>query len=198
MKIERLDHLVLTVRNVEDTCHFYSTVLGLEIIFFESGRRALSLGSQKINLHEAGSEVKPHAQNPTVGSADLCFISDTPLPAVIEHLRPFGVKIIEGPVEHMGALGKIKSIYFRDPDNNLIEVGEYAEQASSVTDKKSNVLAPPPPLSPEAALSTPDVGMRFTPLPPPPNMKPEVAVPVGATDAKQFTPLPPPPPLKHS
>ncbi|HWB59395.1 MAG TPA: VOC family protein [Chthoniobacteraceae bacterium] len=198
MKIERLDHLVLTVRSVEDTCHFYSTVLGMEILFFESGRRALSFGNQKINLHEAGSEIKPHASHPTVGSADLCFISDTPLPAVIEHLRPFGVKIIEGPVEHMGALGKIKSIYFNDPDNNLIEVGEYAEQAASSTDKKSNVMAPPPPISAEVALQAPDVGLRFSPLPPPPAMKPEVAVPVGAGGAKQFEPLPPPPPLKHS
>lgn len=198
MKIERLDHLVLTVRNVEDACHFYSTVLGLEIVFFESGHRALSFGNQRINLHEAGSEMKPHAQNPTVGSADLCFISDTPLPAVIEHLRPFGVKIVEGPVEHMGAMGKIKSIYFRDPDNNLIEVGEYAEQPASATDKKFTALVPPPPLAPEEALVAPDVGMRFTPLPPPPSIKPEVAVPVGAGGAKQFDPLPPPPPLKRS
>jgi catechol 2,3-dioxygenase-like lactoylglutathione lyase family enzyme len=198
MKIERLDHLVLTVRNVEDACHFYSTVLGMEIVFFESGHRALTVGDQRINLHEAGSEMKPHAQNPTVGSADLCFISDTPLPAVMEHLRPFGVKIVEGPVEHTGAAGKIRSIYFRDPDNNLIEVGEYAEQKSAATDKKSSALVPPPPLPPEAALSAPDIGMRFTPLPPPPTLKPEVSVPVGAGGAKQFTPLPPPPPLKKS
>ena len=198
MKIERLDHLVLTVRSVEDTCHFYSTVLGMEIIFFESGRRALSFGNQKINLHEAGSEIKPHASHPTVGSGDLCFISDTPLPAVIEHLKPFGVKIEEGPVEHAGALGKIKSIYFRDPDNNLIEVGEYAEQSSSAADKKSATLVPPPPLAPEEALAAPDVGLRFSPLPPPPAMKPEVAAPVVAGGAKQFDPLPPPPPLKRS
>jgi catechol 2,3-dioxygenase-like lactoylglutathione lyase family enzyme len=196
MKIERLDHLVLTVKNVEDTCHFYSTVLGMEIVFFESGRRALSFGNQKINLHEAGSEIKPHAQNPTVGSGDLCFISDTPLPAVIEHLRPFGVKIEEGPVEHTGAMGKIRSIYFRDPDNNLIEVGEYAEQSSAATDRKSSTLAPPPPLAPEAASTAPDVGLRFSPLPPPPAIKPEVAVPAGG--GRPSNPVPPPPPLKRS
>ncbi len=198
MKIERLDHIVLTVRNVEDACHFYSTVLGLEIVFFESGRRALSFGNQKINLHEAGSEIKPHAQHPTVGSADLCFISDTPLPAVIEHLRPFGVKIEAGPAEHAGANGKIRSIYFRDPDNNLIEVGEYIEKSSSAADKKSSALVPPPPLSEEAAVEAPDTGTRFSPLPPPPVLKPEVAVPVGTGGARQFVPLPPPPPLKRS
>ncbi len=195
MKIERLDHLVLTVRNVEDACHFYSTVLGMEIVFFESGRRALSFGNQKINLHEAGSEIKPHALHPTVGSADLCFISDTPLPAVIEHLRPFGIKIVEGPVEHMGATGKIRSVYFCDPDNNLIEVGEYAEQSSAATDKKSTTLVPPPPLTREAQMAAPDIGMRFTPLPPPPAVQREVAIAAGEP---QYNPLPPPPPLKHS
>jgi catechol 2,3-dioxygenase-like lactoylglutathione lyase family enzyme len=197
MKIERLDHLVLTVRNVEDACHFYSTVLGMEIVFFESGQRALSFGNQKINLHEAGSEITPHAGHPTVGSADLCFISDTPLPAVVEHLRPFGVKV-EGPADHMGANGKIRSIYFRDPDNNLIEVGEYIEQqAGAAADKKSSALVPPPPLAPDRALAAPDVGLRFNPLPPPPS-RPDVAVPVGAGGPPKFEPLPPPPPVKKS
>src|SRR5258706_279944 len=128
MKIESLDHLVLTVRNVEDTCHFYSKVLGMDIEIFESGRRALTFGTQKINLHELGSERKPHAMHPTLGSADLCFISETELTAVMEHLKPFGVKIVEGPVERTGATGKLRSIYFNDPDGNLIEVAELIEK----------------------------------------------------------------------
>src|SRR5271154_1864722 len=87
MKIDRLDHLVLTVRDIEATCQFYSTVLGMKVVTFGSGRRALSFGKQKINLHEAGHEYKPHAEKPTPGSADLCFISAVPLSSVVEHLR---------------------------------------------------------------------------------------------------------------
>ena len=118
---------------------------------------------------------------------------------MIEHLRPFGVKILEGPVEHMGATGKIRSIFFRDPDSNLIEVGEYVEQTASATDKKSNVLVPAAAAGPGGCLAAPDVGFaRVSPLPPPPSLKPEVAVPVGAGGARQSTPLPPPPPLKRS
>jgi catechol 2,3-dioxygenase-like lactoylglutathione lyase family enzyme len=197
MKIERLDHLVLTVRNIEDTCHFYSTVLGMDIVFFESGRRALSFGNQKINLHEAGSEIKPHAAHPTTGSADLCLISDTSLAAFIEHLQPFGVKIVEGPVERTGATGKIRSIYFNDPDQNLIEVAEYVEQTSNAADKKSTTLVPPPPMSAQVAAKAPEVAANFNPMMPPPPVikKAEVAIPAGKVD---FTPLPPPPPLKRS
>lgn len=125
MKIDRLDHLVLTVRNIEATCRFYSTVLGMEVVTFGSGRRALSFGKQKINLHEVGHEFKPHAEKPTPGSADLCFISAVPLSSVVEHLRVCAVTIIEGPVGRTGATGKMRSVYFRDPDQNLIEVSEY-------------------------------------------------------------------------
>jgi catechol 2,3-dioxygenase-like lactoylglutathione lyase family enzyme len=125
MKIARLDHLVLTVRSIEETSRFYSTVLGLEVVNFGSGRRALAFGNQKINLHQAGSEYQPHAGAPTPGSADVCFISAVPLPAVIDHLRACAVPVIEGPVERTGANGKIRSVYFRDPDENLIEVSEY-------------------------------------------------------------------------
>ena len=125
MKIARLDHLVLTVRSIEETSRFYSMVLGMEVVNFGSGRRALSFGNQKINLHEAGKEFQPLAGNPTPGSADLCFISTVPLPAVIEHLRACAVPVIEGPVERTGAKGNIRSVYFRDPDENLIEVSEY-------------------------------------------------------------------------
>jgi catechol 2,3-dioxygenase-like lactoylglutathione lyase family enzyme len=125
MKIDRLDHLVLTARDIDATCRFYSTVLGMEVVTFGTGRRALSFGGQQINLHEAEHEFKPQAEKPTPGSADLCFISAVPLSAVIEHLRVCSVPVIEGPVERTGAIGKIRSVYFRDPDGNLIEVSVY-------------------------------------------------------------------------
>ncbi len=130
MKIDRLDHLVLTVRDIDQTCRFYTMALGMEVVTFGSGRRALSFGSQKINLHEAGHEFKPHAKTPVPGSADLCFISSIPLPAVMEHLIAGTIPIIEGPVERTGATGKIRSIYLRDPDENLIEIAEYIPSAN--------------------------------------------------------------------
>ena len=125
MKIARLDHLVLTVRNIAETSRFYTTVLGLEVVTFGAGRRALAFGEQKINLHEAGREFQPHAGQPTPGSADLCFIAAVPLSEVVAQLRICAVPIVEGPVERTGATGKIRSVYFRDPDQNLIEVSEY-------------------------------------------------------------------------
>jgi len=125
MKIDRLDHLVLTVKDIEATCKFYSTVLGMEIVTFGSGRRALSFGNQKLNLHEAGREYQPHAKYPTPGSADLCFISAMPLSSVLDHLHACAVRVVEGPVERTGATGKIRSVYVRDPDQNLIEISEY-------------------------------------------------------------------------
>ncbi len=125
MKIDRLDHLVLTVREIEATCLFYAKVLGMEVVTFGSGRRALSFGNQKLNLHEAGREFEPHARHPMPGSADLCFISAIPLSLAIEHFRACGVAVLQGPVERAGATGRIRSVYFRDPDHNLIEVSEY-------------------------------------------------------------------------
>jgi len=125
MNINRLDHLVLTVKDIEDTCTFYSKVLGMKEITFGGGRKALAFGNQKINLHEYANEFEPKTLRPTPGSADLCFVTAVPLPEVIEHVRSCGVEIIEGPVERMGALGPITSIYFRDPDGNLIEVSTY-------------------------------------------------------------------------
>lgn len=125
MQIARLDHLVLTVADVELTCTFYERVLGMEVVTFGSGRKALAFGNQKINLHEAGKEFEPKAHRPTPGSADLCFISDTPLTQVIEHLQACSIQIIEGPVPRTGATGSMQSIYFRDPDLNLIEVSNY-------------------------------------------------------------------------
>lgn len=99
----------------------------MNLIVFGGGRKALSFGQEKINLHEAGSEFKPHAANPTPGSADLCFITSTPVVEFAEHLRRNDVEIIEGPVEKSGAFGPIQSVYFRDPDGNLIEVSNYQD-----------------------------------------------------------------------
>jgi len=125
MRIERLDHLVLTVRDIAATCDFYATVLGMEVVTFGAGRKALAFGQQKFNLHEAGREFEPKADRPTPGSADLCLIADGSLNEVIDHLRTCGVPILEGPVKRTGALGPITSVYFRDPDQNLIEVSTY-------------------------------------------------------------------------
>ena len=122
MKISHLDHLVLTVADIETTCKFYQSALNFEVIHFGENRKALQFGTQKINLHQAGKEFKPKAFRPTAGSADLCFIAETPLNEVIAHLQTQQIEIIEGPVQRTGAMGKILSIYFRDPDQNLIEI----------------------------------------------------------------------------
>ncbi len=125
MKINRLDHLVLTVKDIEITAQFYVSVLGMEKETFGTGRLALKYGNQKINLHQVGKEFEPKADKPTAGSADLCFITDVPLNEAMEHVRNCGVEIIEGPVGRIGATGPINSFYFRDPDMNLIEVSNY-------------------------------------------------------------------------
>jgi catechol 2,3-dioxygenase-like lactoylglutathione lyase family enzyme len=127
MKLDRLDHLVLTVRNIETTCTFYSNVLGMDVVIFENGRKALSFGSQKINLHEAGKEFEPKAYRPTPGSADLCFTTTAPIDEVVKRLESSKVRILEGPVKRTGALGVMMSVYFRDPDLNLIEVSNYGD-----------------------------------------------------------------------
>ncbi|BBQ50469.1 VOC family protein [Acinetobacter pittii] len=122
MKISHLDHLVLTVSNIESTCHFYQTVLGFEVITFKDDRKALKFGNQKINLHQQGNEFEPKALQPTPGSADLCFISDTPISEVVAHLNQLNIQIEEGPIERTGAMHPILSVYIRDPDQNLIEI----------------------------------------------------------------------------
>ena len=125
MNINRLDHLVLTVKDIQTTVEFYVSVLGMEREEFGAGRLALKYGNQKINLHQAGKEFEPKADRPTPGSADLCFITDVPLEKAMAHVRSKGVEIIEGPVARTGAIGPINSFYFRDPDMNLIEVSNY-------------------------------------------------------------------------
>jgi catechol 2,3-dioxygenase-like lactoylglutathione lyase family enzyme len=125
MKIERLDHLVLTVADIEATCAFYSRVMGMGVVSFGSGRKALTFGQQKINLHERGKEFEPKATVPTPGSGDLCFITETPISEVVAHLNDQQIMIIEGPARRTGASGTLMSVYFRDPDGNLIEVSNY-------------------------------------------------------------------------
>ncbi len=130
MKIARLDHLVLTVADIEKTCDFYNRVLGMEVVIFSSGgieRKALRFGNQKINLHQAGAEFEPKAAQPQPGSADLCLIVEEPFDQVIAHLLKHEVAVEEGPVVRTGATGPIDSIYFRDPDGNLIEVSRYRD-----------------------------------------------------------------------
>ena len=121
MQIRNLDHLVLTVKSLELTLAFYKS-LGMKEVTFGKNRKALIFGSQKINLHQAGHEFEPKAQTPMPGSADLCFIVDTPLDEVIRELEESGIDIVEGPVDRTGAVSPIRSVYIRDPDRNLIEL----------------------------------------------------------------------------
>jgi catechol 2,3-dioxygenase-like lactoylglutathione lyase family enzyme len=125
--IDRIDHLVLTVDDVERTIAFYVHVLGMREVTFDSGRKALTFGSSKINLHQRGRELEPKAANPTPGSADLCLIADDPLQIVLADLAASGVALEEGPVSRTGARGPITSVYIRDPDRNLIELSNYLE-----------------------------------------------------------------------
>jgi catechol 2,3-dioxygenase-like lactoylglutathione lyase family enzyme len=122
LQIDRLDQLVLTVRDVAAIRDFYTRLLGMEAVTFEGNRTALRFGCQKINLHEAGKEFEPKALHPTPGSADLCFLRRTPLAEVIAHLSNCGASVLEGPVRRTGAIGAIESVYLRDPDGNLVEI----------------------------------------------------------------------------
>ena len=122
MEVASVDHFVLTVGDVDATVAFYQRALGMRAVTFAGGRRALGFGAQKINLHPAGREFAPHARNPARGAGDFCLLTDVPLDAVAAHLRETGVTIEEGPVARTGATGPIRSVYFRDPDGNLVEV----------------------------------------------------------------------------
>ncbi len=123
--LDRLDHLVLTVRDIEATCRFYESVLGMRRESFEEGRIALHFGRQKINLHPYPSPVEIVAKDPRPGTADLCFVTETPIAQVAAHLEACGVAIEMGPVERTGAQGPMTSLYCRDPDGNIIEVSNY-------------------------------------------------------------------------
>lgn len=127
MKLKRIDHFVLTVADVEATCAFYERALGMRPVTFAGGRRALAFGEQKINLHQAGAELEPRADRPTTGSGDFCLIAEGPIEAVVRDLEAAGVELELPPSTRTGALGPITSVYFRDPDRNLVEVSVYGD-----------------------------------------------------------------------
>ena len=122
IRIVSLDHLVLTVASIERTVTFYTEVLGMAARTFGDERTALHFGAQKFNLHEVGTVIDPHVLHATPGAADLCLLTDTPMPAVVATLHRHGVAIVDGPVRRTGARGPLESVYFYDPDENLIEV----------------------------------------------------------------------------
>ncbi|WP_406734125.1 VOC family protein [Vibrio scophthalmi] len=134
MEISHLDHLVITVKDIPTTINFYQNVLGMSVVEFGAGRFALAFGQQKINLHQHGQEFEPKAESVQVGSSDLCFITKTRLMDVVTHIEQQGVAIIEGPIERTGAMGKIESIYIRDPDGNLIELSNYLHHGKDSLD----------------------------------------------------------------
>ncbi len=125
IKISHLDHLVLTVKDIDKTVDFYTKVLGMEKEIFKGSRLALKFANQKINLHKLGAEFEPKAFNVKDGSADLCFIVNMPLNEVKNYIESLGIEIEEGIVSRTGAVGEIESIYLRDPDKNLIELSNY-------------------------------------------------------------------------
>jgi len=122
MQVTQIDHLVMTVRNIETSCDFYCRVLGMQVLEFADNRKALAFGSQKINLHEQGHEFEPRAAGAAPGAIDLCLLTTENMDRVTDHLQQHNIEIIEGPVQRTGATGPIQSIYFRDPDGNLLEI----------------------------------------------------------------------------
>ena len=122
--ISHIDHIVLTVADIERSVAFYVRVLGMQAVSFGNGRRALQFGQQKINLQTLGMEPRNHA---AVGAGDVCLITDGPTARVLAHLTAEGVPVLEGPVTKSGAQGPIESVYFNDPDGHLIEVSRYPD-----------------------------------------------------------------------
>jgi catechol 2,3-dioxygenase-like lactoylglutathione lyase family enzyme len=125
MRIVRIDHFVLTVRDLARTIDFYVRVLGMEEVTFGEGRKALRFGEQKLNLHALDRPVDPNVRHATPGSADFCLVVDGDIEAVAEEVKRAGVAVILGPVPRTGALGPMRSIYFYDPDENLVELASY-------------------------------------------------------------------------
>jgi catechol 2,3-dioxygenase-like lactoylglutathione lyase family enzyme len=131
MSVTGLDHLVLTVDDIDATIAFYRTALGMREIAFGAGRRALAFGDQKINLHPHAAPITPHARRPTPGSADLCLLTDVPIRRVVQHLQASGVPVEEGPVHRTGATSALLSVYVRDPDGNLVEISNAPARAGA-------------------------------------------------------------------
>lgn len=127
VKVERIDHIVLTVEDVQRTVQFYVTVLGMEEKTYGQNFKTLAFGNQRINLHEKGMNAPLKAKHPTPGSGDICLVTTSPMSEVVTHLKKHGVAIEEGPIEREGALGRMESVYFRDPDHNLIEISVYPD-----------------------------------------------------------------------
>lgn len=125
MRIDRLDHLVLFVTDIDTTIDFYTRVLRMEAVTFGGGRRALRFGRTKINLHPVDRVPEQHPTRPAPGSGDFCLITDAPPGEVVAHLADCGVEVLEGPSPRTGATGPITSVYFYDPDGNLVEVASY-------------------------------------------------------------------------
>ena len=123
--ISHIDHLVLTTRELDKCIHFYTKVLGMELVSFGEGRNALTFGNQKINIHEYGNEIEPKAHLPVPGSLDICLISNKSISEVESVLEKYSIKIEIGPSKRTGAQGDIESVYVRDPDLNLIEISNY-------------------------------------------------------------------------
>lgn len=122
MKLDGIDHLAIRVRDLDRSLSFYQRVLGAEVVTFGAGRKAVRLGRNKINLHDAETDATPVAAHPTPGATDLCFLTQTPLEEVVSHVEACGIEVELGPVDRTGSDGPIRSVYFRDPDGNLIEV----------------------------------------------------------------------------
>jgi catechol 2,3-dioxygenase-like lactoylglutathione lyase family enzyme len=127
MRIDRLDHLVLTVRDIPTTLAFYEGVLGMQPVRFADDRWALAFGSQKLNLHQVDRPLDPNVRHATPGAADFCLISPTPLAQIMPELARHGVPVVLGPVRRTGAVGELVSLYIYDPDENLVELSNPVE-----------------------------------------------------------------------
>jgi len=131
IELDRIDHVVFTVRDVEATCAWYSRVLGTNVVTFGDGRKALQVGHCKINLHQTGRELEPKAARPGPGTQDICLVATSSMQDILDHLADASVPVIEGPVAKTGAMGPIESIYLRDPDDNLVELSWYADSETA-------------------------------------------------------------------
>jgi catechol 2,3-dioxygenase-like lactoylglutathione lyase family enzyme len=151
--VSAIDHIVLTVRDIERTLNFYEAALGMRRVEFKPGRFALTFGYQKINLHEVGDVVDQNVRHATPGSADLCLLTNTPLSEAMQHLRSHGINIVQGPLRATGARSVLASIYFYDPDENLIEVSN-----------EGTPFEERPPINEYTSMNSPLIPMQSRPL----------------------------------